>query len=125
MSSTVSDTVSVDLRVFDSVGTPVGFAAIGSFNHHHEIPVEPGATLVHSRHDISRLAAGAYIVSVDVAEPMVGYHDRAEQILRFETHPKALAGCYRHMEQAWGFGSVELPYVGHSTTREADAQLES
>lgn len=115
--SEVEATISLDIRIVDAYGIPVGFAAVGSFNHSQVVRVVPGITLIVSVHDISMLATGSYTISLDVANPTFGYHDRVEQCLRFEVHDPPRAGCYRRLIQQWGFGNVELPYVRHAVSR--------
>ncbi len=105
--------VSLDIRVFDAVGVAVAFAPVGSFDHSREIPLTPGRTRVCSSHDAGSLATGVYFLSVDIADPTVGYFDRVEQALRFEVHVPPAGGNYRRLQQAWGYGNVELPYREH------------
>jgi lipopolysaccharide transport system ATP-binding protein len=112
--SAVAVKVSIDLRVGDAVGAPLGFAAVGSFNESQEVRLVPGVTCVTSVHDVSVLANGAYTLSIDVASPTFGYHDRAEQCLTFDVHAPSSAGCYRRLQQSWGLGAVEFPYQEHA-----------
>jgi lipopolysaccharide transport system ATP-binding protein len=107
--------VSVDIQVLDRSGSPVGFAAVGSFNQGQEIRLEGGHTRVISRHSLGAMANGSYLLTVGVADPGVYYHDRVEQCLKFELQSPPPPDCYRRLQQSWGFGSVELPYLGHSS----------
>jgi lipopolysaccharide transport system ATP-binding protein len=107
--------VSIDIRVLDSIGTPLGFAAVGSFQEDQEIHLGVGHTRVASRHSLRALANGVYFLSVGIADPGVCYHDRAEQCLMFEVQSPPPTGCYRRLEQSWGYGCFELPYLDHAS----------
>jgi lipopolysaccharide transport system ATP-binding protein len=118
--ATAKCTVSIDLRVEDAVGMPVGFAPVGSFNHAQAVKMGPGLTRVRSEHDISALAGGNYTLSIDIADPAIAYYDRVHQCLSFEVHSPPRDGCYRRLHQAWGLGTVELPYLTHTAERLED-----
>jgi lipopolysaccharide transport system ATP-binding protein len=105
--------VSLDLRLNDAFGGPVGFSPVGSFNHSTELLIRRRGCVVSATHDIGSLANGNYFLSVDIANPTVGYHDRVEQCVLFEVNCPPTDGNYRCMEQIWGFGSVEFRYLGH------------
>ena len=105
--------ISVDVRLSDPLGSPVAFGPVGSFDQSCEIELTAGRTVVTCTHDLSLLANGTYDVSIDLAEPMRGYLDRAERCLRFDLDVPPAAG-YRRLEQKWGLGSSELPYVRHT-----------
>jgi lipopolysaccharide transport system ATP-binding protein len=106
--------ISLDLRLRDSAGNPVGFAPVGSFNKRQEIELSDGTCRVISLHDISSIATGSYELSIDIAEPNIGYFDRAESCVFFEVVGFPRSGCYRRLEQKWSFGSCEIPYIDHT-----------
>ena len=109
--STIARKVSIDLRLFDIVGIPVGFAPIGSFCHDQEIQLSAGQNVIRSSHEIGVLSNGTYRVSIDVADPTFDYHDRVEQAISFELSIPPQAGCYRRLIQQWGFGSIQFPMM--------------
>jgi lipopolysaccharide transport system ATP-binding protein len=104
-------TISLDIRVTDPYGVPVGFAPVGSFARADELDLPAGPSQVVVSHDISRLASGTYSVSIDVAETMVGVFDRVEHCLLVEYDPPPAPGCFRRLQQGLGHGCVELPYL--------------
>ncbi len=112
LESVVPKVVSVDLRLSDPLGVPVAFGPVGSFHQEHEIRLTTGRTQVICIHDLSLLANGTYDLSIDLAEPMLGYLDRVERCMRFDLDVPPSVG-YRRLEQKWGYGSMELPHVGH------------
>jgi lipopolysaccharide transport system ATP-binding protein len=113
LQSSIEATISLDIRLLDGCGMQVGFGAVGSFNHAQVIRLGPETVRIVSAHDISTFATGPYSISLDVANPTVGYYDRVEHCLAFEVQSPPRQGCYRRLDQRWGLGSVELPYVGH------------
>jgi hypothetical protein len=117
--STALKHVSVDLRILDRLAAPVGFAPIGSFAHSQMVRIEAGVNRITAVHDVGALADGVYNVSIDVADPTMGYHHRAEQCLSFEVAMAPEQGRYRRLQQAWGLGHVELPYLNHQSVLEA------
>jgi lipopolysaccharide transport system ATP-binding protein len=106
-------TISLDIRLADHAGRPVGFAPIGSFDQRRTISLKAGDARIRSRHDISMLAVGKYTVSIDVADPPYAYLDRVDRCLQFEVNTPPQSGAYRRMQQSWGYGSVEVPYGRH------------
>ncbi len=114
ITSDSTSNVSIDIRLLDMSGTAIGFAAVGSFNSSQSIELRKGQTVVVSEHDISMLAQGSYQVQIDIAQPTFGYFDRIEGFLGFDCVASPQPGCYRRMQQSWGFGSVEFPYISHS-----------
>lgn len=107
-------TVSIDIRLEDSYGSPIGFAPIGSFNQTQTIRLTCGANLIQSKHDISYLATGRYTLSIDVANPTVSYYERAQQCLYIEVNSPPRIGNYRRLDQSWRLGTVEFPYLSHT-----------
>jgi len=99
---------SVDLRVTDAAGNAVGFASVGSLDPGEMIALLPGLNVVTLRLKTESLAIGSYKVSVDLTLPEVQYHDRAERCLTLEFVRPPTSGRGRVMNQAWGYGSIEL-----------------
>ena len=107
--------VSIDILMLDGVGTPIGFAPVGSFNQSQEVRLEVGVNRILSRHSLRDLANGTYLLTIGVANTMVCYHDRVEQCLRFEFQWPPPSNCFRRLQQSRGYGHFVLPYLGHET----------
>ena len=105
--------VSLDIRISDQAGRPVGFAPVGSFDQNQALVLKAGVSRIVSRHEIGMLAVGRYILSLDIADPPYSYLDRVENCLSFEVNTPPRGEAYRRMQQAWGYGSVEVPYSAH------------
>ena len=54
------------------------------------------------------LAAGRYVVSVDLTDPFIEYYDRVEDCVWLEIDPHAEIGESK-LEQSWGYGSLSMP----------------
>jgi lipopolysaccharide transport system ATP-binding protein len=113
IASSAEKRVNIDLRITDAFGVPIGFAAVGSFNHAHEVLVRPGLTSVKSIHCVNMLATGSYAISIDLGDAAIAYLDRVDHCLTFDVHTPPRDGTYRRLHQKWGLGSVELPYRAH------------
>ena len=102
-----STSISLDIELLDAAELPIGFAPVGSFNQHEEIRLAPGATRISARHSLDCLATGSYTATLGLADPGMGYHDRVQGAVRFDFTPPPREGCYRRLEQAWGYGCNE------------------
>ena len=105
----VARRVSIDLRLFDAAGAPVGFGSIGALNTDEMIALREGDNKIGLSLPLSRLANGAYTTSFDLTEPTKEFFDRVEHILRFTVARTAPARFGRVTSQEWGSGSYELP----------------
>jgi lipopolysaccharide transport system ATP-binding protein len=101
--------VSLELRLSDRIGTPIGFGNFGIYRANEAIDLKTGLNFISFNLSIDRLAVGTYFVSLDLAVPWVEFHDRIENCLLFEVtrYPKDGADCV--MSQAWCYGSLEIP----------------
>jgi lipopolysaccharide transport system ATP-binding protein len=106
--------VSLDVRLRDGIGAPVGLAPVGTMSQGDELSLPVGMSQVVTEHDITHLANGSYGVSLDLAEPMVCYHERLEGCLFFDLNAPLRNGQFRSFHQKFGFGSMELPRISSS-----------
>jgi lipopolysaccharide transport system ATP-binding protein len=116
ISTPASKRVSIDLRLFDVSGTPVGFGSIGALDQDEMIPLHVGENTFQLSLDLSHLANGAYTISFDLTEPTKEYFDRVEHVLRFSVARTPRGRFGRVSSQDWGNGSYELPLRLTSTT---------
>jgi lipopolysaccharide transport system ATP-binding protein len=100
--------ISVDIRVKDHLGAPVGFGSLGAFNATSPVRLALGRTHVIIALDVAALANGTYSVSIDLTNPFVEFFDRAEDCLQFNRIGNLKPGLTRAFEQGWGYGSVAL-----------------
>jgi len=101
--------VSIDLRLGDKLGNPVGFGSLGALDPAHMIRLSPGATIVSFSMATSNLASGVYLVSLDVTFPDVEFYDRLDRCFSFELIRAPSKGARRVVSQNWGYGAVEIP----------------
>ena len=76
--------VSIDLRLKDRLGNPVGFGSLGALDSTRMIRLLPGSTFVSFSMATSSLACGIYLVSLDVSLPEVEFYDRLDSCFSFE-----------------------------------------
>ena len=101
--------VSIDLRLKDRLGNPVGFGSLGALDSTRMIRLLPGSTFVSFSMATSSLACGIYLVSLDVSLPEVEFYDRLDSCFSFELVRPPSKGAGRVVSQKWGYGSVEIP----------------
>jgi lipopolysaccharide transport system ATP-binding protein len=101
--------VSIDLRLRDGLGNPVGFGSLGALDSTRLIRLSPGSTYVTFSMRTSGLATGVYLVSLDVSLPNVEFYDRLDNCFSFEIIQSPSDGARRVVSQKWGYGSVEIP----------------
>jgi lipopolysaccharide transport system ATP-binding protein len=99
--------VSLDVRLNDGTGNPVGFGSVGALATAQRIQVPPGKKNVRIGLSVDHLATGDYIVSFDLSNPGIEFFDRVDDCLRFRVDRRASAGRDRVLPQAWGYGSYE------------------
>jgi len=106
--------VSLDLRLADQSGYTVGFGSLGTFGTGNMIRLEPGENQISLQFPSSQLAVGSYYVSLDLTVPDVEHLDRVESCLRFDVTRAPTNDQTRVLQQAWGYGSYELPMLRRS-----------
>jgi lipopolysaccharide transport system ATP-binding protein len=100
--------VSLDLRLTDRIGVPIGFGSLGSLDPASLLPLEPGLNRVVGRFDGSWLAVGGYLVGLDLTYPDVSYLERVDNCLAFDINNPPQGTAIRRLNQHWGVGSCEL-----------------
>lgn len=100
--------VSLDVRLTDGTGNPVGFSSLGAFAEMDRIQVKCGRNRISVGLDVSRLAVGEYLVSFDLTHPEVFFHDRVENCFAFEVLRPPVSKRSRVLPQSWGYGCYEF-----------------
>ncbi|MFM6269540.1 MAG: polysaccharide ABC transporter ATP-binding protein, partial [Dolichospermum sp.] len=101
--------VSIEMRLYDSMGIPVGFGNLGVYNPSQIIQLKEGLTSVSFSFPISQLAIGSYYIGLDLALPMLEYLDRIDNALYLEIVRSPINGASCVLTQSWGRGSIEIP----------------
>jgi len=109
----VPRSVSVDVRLTDVAGNPVGFGSLGAMVEAEKITLRPGTNRVRLEVQTDSLANGEYIAGLDVNNPEVEIYDRVDGCLRFEVLRQLSQGRDRVLLQSWGHGSYEIPVRLH------------
>ncbi|MFZ4596826.1 MAG: ABC transporter ATP-binding protein [Verrucomicrobiaceae bacterium] len=100
--------VSLDVRVLDASGTPVGYGSLGTLDESKRLRLLAGTNAIAFTLDTKILANGNYFLSLDVSEPFVRYYDHADNCLSFHLDNAPQNGRTRVLVQSWGKGSCEL-----------------
>jgi len=100
--------VSLDLRLIDDVGRPVGYGSLGAFNEKELVKLDKGTTSITLAFPIRQFADGTYYISIDLTQPDVEYYDRVDNCLSFEIVRTPVEGTRRVLSQSWGYGSYEI-----------------
>lgn len=101
--------VSLELRLYDSTGIPVGFGNFGIYRASEVLELQVGLNYVSFTLPVIQLAVGSYFISLDLALPWLEYYDRLENCLFFEVVRAVSDGSDCVMSQSWGYGSIEIP----------------
>ena len=109
ITSSVRKRCSIEIKVLDALGFPVGFASVGLLDPANSLDIDSGCEPIQCRLRLPRLAQGLYRLIVQLAVPMVEFLDSTGDGLSFEVHPEMLAGYARVLEAAWGYGALEIP----------------
>jgi lipopolysaccharide transport system ATP-binding protein len=100
---------SIDIRIKDAFGSPVGFGSLGALDSAQMVSLEAGTNDVVVILPSPRLAAGGYSISIDLTLPMVCYYDRAEDCLSLSVEPTGAEVGVVPLKQEYGYGSVLIP----------------
>ncbi len=109
IATTESRCVSMDMRLTDGLGVPAGFGSLGSLDARQLLELQGGVNTVSARIPLDRLAVGNYLLSLDLTVPDIEFLDRADNCLSFDVARPPAPGSLRVLNQAWGYGSVEIP----------------
>src|SRR5262249_26795586 len=105
----VACALSIDLRLTDVLGNPVGYGSLGAYVEREKVSLRPGENRVHFEILTDRLATGQYVGGIDLNNPEVEYYDRVDNCIKFEVIRQLTERRARVLLQAWGHGSYELP----------------
>lgn len=105
--SSVETDCSIDILIATPAGVNVGFASIGTFDYSKMLSLKSGINEIILFVDISNLAIGQYVMSIDLTKPNIEYFDRCTNCIFFETIRQTKGD--RVLEQAWDYGCVEFP----------------
>lgn len=100
---------SLEIKLHDALGTPVGFASAGLLDADKALELKPGRNRFTCRLLLPQLAVGHYFLSLQLGIPWVDVLDRAEQVLRFDWDRPATPGKQHALRQDWNFGCFEIP----------------
>ena len=109
ISTNYAKVVSIDLRIMDSMGIPVGFGSLGTLNPSQLINLRAGVNQIVLLMPTDKLAIGDYYIGLDVTLPDVETYDRLEKCLSFEVNRPPINNAKRVLSQSWGYGSFEIP----------------
>jgi lipopolysaccharide transport system ATP-binding protein len=101
--------VSLDVRLANASGIPIGFGSLGALDSRLMIALNAGINFVSFCFSNRYFAVGTYYLSLDIALPDIEYYDRAENCLSFEVVRGPSEGAGRVLSQNWGYGSLEIP----------------
>ena len=100
---------SIEVKVFDELGMPIGFASVGLLSGADIVEILEGSNNFKCQVRMPRMAHGLYRVSAAIASPMIEVLDSVGEGLYIDIHPTPLAGYGRVMESNWGCGPFEIP----------------
>ncbi|MEH2377388.1 MAG: polysaccharide ABC transporter ATP-binding protein [Nostoc sp.] len=101
--------VSLEMRVYDSMGVAVGFGNFGLYYPGQLIQLEEGLTSFSFSFPIHQLAVGSYSISLDLCFPWIEYLDRVDNALSLEVVRFPIHGASCVLMQSWGRGCIEIP----------------
>jgi lipopolysaccharide transport system ATP-binding protein len=102
-------TASIDFRLKDGLGMPVGYGSLGALNQAEILSFDGGRNKVVIRIPIGSLADGSYSISIDLTDPKVLYYDRAENCIAIDIEATTIGNASLPLQQAWGYGSILFP----------------
>jgi lipopolysaccharide transport system ATP-binding protein len=100
---------SIDLRLKDGLGTPVGFGSLGALNQADMLTFNEGYNKLVLRIPIGSLASGSYSISIDLTNPWVLHYDRSEDCITINIESATTRNASLPLQQAWGYGSILFP----------------
>jgi lipopolysaccharide transport system ATP-binding protein len=100
--------ISIDMRLTDHIGLPVGFGSLGTFNSEELVKVNRGSNPVSFSFSTNNLAVGFYRISIDLTQPDVDFYDRAENCFEFEVIRPPRDSETRVLSQSWQYGSIQI-----------------
>lgn len=107
--SRTTELVSLEIKLFDGLGTPVGFASVGLLDTSKALCISPGVHRYNCQLQAPTLSRGNYRISAQLALPFVEVIDATGDSLLFHFDRSARDGEQRVLEQSWGYGAFEIP----------------
>jgi lipopolysaccharide transport system ATP-binding protein len=101
--------VTMDIRVTDCIGNPIGFGSLGTLNPEQILNLKPGNNFISFSFLTNHFAVGSYRISLDLTLPDAEFYDRVESCLSFDINRPPTNGYIRVLNQSWGYGSFEIP----------------
>lgn len=108
IASAKSVRVCLNLRVLDALGSPLGFASLGTFDERNMIDLVPGMQSIRLSMEVESLALGNYGLCLDLTILGVAHLDRVEQPLLFTVDRSPKGNDRLVLDQAWRVGLVRL-----------------
>jgi lipopolysaccharide transport system ATP-binding protein len=102
---------SLDVRLSDDIGAPVGFGSLGTLSTLQMIELNPGENHILFKFSTNQLAIGSYSISLDLTLPDIKFYDRSENCLGFEIIRPPRSGYIRALSQSWRYGSIEIEII--------------
>lgn len=104
--SAIKKEISIDFRLKDMSGVPVGFGSLGTFEPSEMVTVDSGINKFKVYLSTKNLALGNYSISIDLTDPDVKYYDRVEDVFVFEI--LKFFSERRYLDQSWNYGVYKL-----------------
>ncbi|MDX2257900.1 MAG: ABC transporter ATP-binding protein [Hyphomicrobiaceae bacterium] len=101
--------IGVWLRFKDALGVPFAFAGAGQFDRADLVALAPGDNELELVVPVDGLAIGDYTVNITTIQPGARSIEDLDDCLSFTIQRAPRPGATRVLEQAWGYGSMELP----------------
>lgn len=107
--SRATESVSLEVTLFDGLGMPVGFASVGLLDTSKALCISPGVHRYNCQLQAPTLSRGNYRIAAQLALPFVEVIDAMENGIPFHFDRSARDGEQRVLEQSWGYGAFEIP----------------
>ena len=99
----------LEIKLHDGLGIPVGFASAGLLDPDRQLQLQEGRNRFFCRLHIPSIAIGHYFMSLQLGIPCVDVLDRAERVMRFDVDRSASTGMQHALRQEWNYGCFEVP----------------
>lgn len=122
--STINARITVNFRLKDGMGFPVGYGASYYFQP-DATPICPGENRITIKTLPIYLAQGTYKLSVELAYPGIEVLDSVEDCVLFELSNDGLHNRGYGVRQEWGYGANEIKvnYIDYVSSNEVSSQL--
>ncbi len=96
----------LDVHLYNRSGEPIGFGSFGTFRTEEKLVLKKGNNRIAFTLNISNIAIGYYLISMNLLDPFVEYYDKAQNVLSFEI--VKFTDDLRTLSQEWNYGSFQL-----------------